>query len=141
MTAHLKALEPNCTLAKAQHKCENPPIGPSPAPPTQLPAGPQPLPPTPPTAGAARPHIVLFVVDDMGRANIGYQNPGNVNTPHFDSEAKSGVVLTHHYTFRWCAPTRSALMTGPYLPPPWFTPNFAPRSPRCCHSVCCSMPV
>ena len=29
-----------------------------------------------------------------------------------DAEAGAGIKLLRHYTFRWCAPTRSALMTG-----------------------------
>ena len=57
---NLGKLEPNCTLARAESKCEDPPNpGPSPS---ALPVGPSPLPPTPPTPGASRPHIVLFVV-------------------------------------------------------------------------------
>lgn len=110
VAAHLKQLEPNCTAVKARSKCTVPPTpGPSPA---ALPSGPLPLPPVAPAEGAPRPHILLFVVDDMGRANIGYQNPENVHTPAFDAEAKRGIILERHYTFRWCAPTRSALMTG-----------------------------
>ena len=40
------------------------------------------------------------------------RNPGNVITPNMDALATTGVVLDRHYTYRWCAPTRSALMTG-----------------------------
>ena len=109
---NLRKLEPNCTLARAEAKCDDPPSpGPSPSP-SALPVGPSPLPPVTPTAGAPRPHIVLFVVDDMGWAAMGYHNPGNVFTPNFDEEATAGVILDRHYSFRWCAPTRSALMTG-----------------------------
>merc|ERR1719313_1829471 len=60
-----------------------------------------------------RPNIILFVVDDMGFANIGFNNPGpHVKTPHMDAAAANGTILTRHYTYCWCAPTRSALMTG-----------------------------
>jgi hypothetical protein len=51
---HLRQLQPNCTLARAESKCEPP----------AFPVGPSPLPPTPPTPGASRPHIVLFVVGE-----------------------------------------------------------------------------
>ena len=108
--AELPKLEPNCTLALATNKCNHPPPSPGP-PPTPEP----PLPPwTPitPKAGAPRPHIVLWVVDDLGYANVGYRNPENVKTPNTDRYAEEGLVLDRHYTFRWCAPTRSALMTG-----------------------------
>jgi hypothetical protein len=53
--ANLPKLEPNCTLARAETKCSTDSGG------GGLPVGPAPLPPTPPTAGAPRPHIVLFV--------------------------------------------------------------------------------
>ena len=41
----------------------------------ELPAPPDPLPPTAPRTGAPRPHIVLFVVDDLGFNSIGAHNP------------------------------------------------------------------
>ena len=52
-----------------------------------LPRGPEPLPPLSPLAGAPRPHIVLYVVDDYGWNNIGAHNPleGDTHTPHFDA--------------------------------------------------------
>ena len=108
--AHLSELTPECDLSRADKKCDlhfpptPPPTPPTPAPPTPA--------PTPPDPDAPRPHIIVFVVDDQGYANIGYHNPGNVHTPHADDLAHAGVRLERHYTFRWCAPTRSALMTG-----------------------------
>merc|ERR1719502_525744 len=65
------------------------------------------------TDKASRPNIIIFVVDDMGYANIGFNNPGeHVKTPHMDAAAANGTILSRHYTYCWCAPTRSALMTG-----------------------------
>lgn len=62
---------------------------------------------------ASQPNIIVFVVDDMGFANIGFHNPGpHVKTPNLDAEAANGTILMRHYTYCWCAPTRSALMTG-----------------------------
>jgi hypothetical protein len=80
----------------------------------ELPQGPDPLLPTPPVEGAPRPHIVLFVVDDYGFANIGAHSaaPGLTHTPNFDAAVAEGVLLERHYTFWWCAPTRAAFMTG-----------------------------
>ena len=103
---HMKRLEKNCTKAQAEKKCRNLPPTPSPEPP------PPHLPPMPPDPSAPRPHIVLWVVDDQGWANLGFHNPGNVFTPHTDEMSKAGIRLERHYTFRWCAPTRSALLTG-----------------------------
>lgn len=100
---HWDKLKQNCTRAQTTKKCQN---SPTPAPP------PAPLPPLPPDPSAARPHILLWVVDDQGWANVGYHNPGNVHTPMTDEIAMAGVKLDRHYTYRWCAPTRSALMTG-----------------------------
>eukprot|EP01046_Picozoa_sp_COSAG06_P033598 COSAG06_NODE_3439_length_5348_cov_4.151457_5_plen_125_part_00 len=80
----------------------------------ELPRGPDPLPPTPPVEGAPRPHIVLFVVDDYGWANLGAHSasPGLTHTPNFDAAVAEGVLLERHYTFFWCAPTRAAFLTG-----------------------------
>jgi arylsulfatase A-like enzyme len=52
-----------------------------------------------------------YDADDMGWAAMGYHNPGNVFTPNFDEEAAAGIILDRHYSFRWCAPTRSALVS------------------------------
>lgn len=54
----------------------------------------------------------MFIVDDLGWANVGYNNPANVKTPTADSLASDGITLHRHYTFQWCAPTRAAFMTG-----------------------------
>ena len=98
--------------------CKAPPAPPRPPPPAPpgraLPPVPPapPMPPLRPTAGAPRPHLVLFVVDDMGWAALGARNPGHVLTPNMDREASNGIMLERHYTYRWCSPTRSSLMTG-----------------------------
>ena len=69
VTAHMSTLRPNCTESKAELKCHNHGVHPGPPPaPAGPPVGPAPLPPVSPAAGASRPHIVLFVVDDMGCA-------------------------------------------------------------------------
>ena len=48
----------------------------------------------------------------QGYANVGFNNPKNVHTPNMNKLVQDGIILKRHYTFRWCAPTRSALMTG-----------------------------
>ena len=107
---NFQKLKDVCTVKRAKAKCQQSP-GPSPEPvPPQPPA--PPCPPAKPARGAPRPHIVLFVTDDQGWANVGYHNPGNVITPYMDILAKSGIRLERHYAFRWCAPSRAALMTG-----------------------------
>ena len=111
----LAKLAPNCTEGKADKLCRSgrPPAPPPPPPPPLPPVPPAPpLPPLKPTAGSPRPHILLFVIDDMGWANIGFRNKAHTHTPNLDLAASEGVVLDRHYTYRWCSPTRSALMTG-----------------------------
>ena len=114
IAAEWPRLKANCTRTRAENKCTG--SGPAPSPPPAMPLPPvppaPPLPPLPPAAGAPRPHLVLFVVDDMGWAALGKRNPGNVFTPNMDREATNGIMLERHYAYRWCSPTRSSLMTG-----------------------------
>ena len=63
------------------------------------------------TEWTAKPHIVLWLVDDQGWANAGWNNQ-HVYTPRMDTMAKEGVILNRHYSYPWCAPSRAALMTG-----------------------------
>ena len=57
-------------------------------------------------------YIISLHLAGQGYANVGFNNPKNVYTPNMDKLAQDGIILKRHYTFRWCAPTRSALMTG-----------------------------
>lgn len=59
----------------------------------------------------ARPHIIMFLTDDQGYANVGFKNR-NISTPHIDALVRKGVVLNRHYGASWCAPSRAALMSG-----------------------------
>eukprot|EP00949_MAST-11_sp_MAST-11-sp1_P005247 g5247.t1 len=69
-------------------------------------------------ANAKKPRaIVLMLADDFGYNNVGFSHgpaPGNpeVRTPTLDSLARDGVVLDRMYTYKYCSPTRSSLMTG-----------------------------
>eukprot|EP01034_Spumella_vulgaris_P028548 gene28548-35427_t len=61
------------------------------------------------------PHIVLFVVDDWGWNDVGYQSTYlKGTTPNIDKLAASGIKLTNYYTHELCTPSRAALMTGRY---------------------------
>lgn len=64
--------------------------------------------------GAAVPHIVFLLADDLGWADIGYRAGSDVLTPHLDTLAASGVKLNHLYTQLVCSPSRGAIMTGKY---------------------------
>ena len=64
-----------------------------------------------PPAAAQYTNIVVIVADDMGWADIGYNNPA-VYTPNLDALAAGGVRFTQHYVMSQCTPTRAALFTG-----------------------------
>ena len=58
------------------------------------------------------PHLVIALVDDLGYSQVGFHNKEQ-KTPEIDHLATvEGVILEAMYTFRYCSPTRSALMSG-----------------------------
>jgi arylsulfatase B len=76
-----------------------------------------PLPALSPPSSPLRPHIVVILLDDWGWANWGVHartapNAAEVVTPRLDAAAAAGVELARHYAFRFCSPSRSALLTG-----------------------------
>ena len=66
-----------------------------------------------PKAPALAPNLVFILSDDQGFADIGYRSR-EVQTPHLDRLAASGVRLEQFYVQPVCTPTRAALMTGLY---------------------------
>ena len=66
-------------------------------------------------AGASpdRPNIVLIVADDLGYADVGFHG-SDIQTPHLDQLAATGVSLEQFYVAPMCSPTRAGLMTGRY---------------------------
>src|SRR5688572_6691227 len=64
-------------------------------------------------SGALRPNIIFILTDDQGFADIGYHG-SDIQTPHLDRLADSGVKLEQFYVQPVCTPTRAALMTGLY---------------------------
>lgn len=63
---------------------------------------------------AERPNIVVFLVDDLGFADCGFNGGTDIQTPQIDALAAAGTVLGAHYVQPVCSPTRAALMTGRY---------------------------
>ena len=61
-----------------------------------------------------RPNILVFVSDDMGWGQPGFNGGTEVETPHMDRLADEGVKLTQFYVQPVCAPTRASLFTGRY---------------------------
>ena len=62
---------------------------------------------------AAKPNIVLIMVDDMGFSDIGCYG-SEIPTPNLDRLASGGLRFTQFYNTGRCCPTRAALMTGLY---------------------------
>ena len=70
---------------------------------------------TPVHAQAKKPNILIFLSDDVGYAEYGFQGNKQIPTPHIDSIAKNGVRFTQGYVSGpYCSPTRAGLMTGRY---------------------------
>jgi len=60
-----------------------------------------------------RPNVLVFLIDDLGWADLGSQGSQFYETPHIDKLAASGVRLLNSYSANpVCSPTRAALMTG-----------------------------
>ena len=64
----------------------------------------------------ARPHIMVYMADDMGFHDTSYAGSTVVKTPHLDALARRGITLSHFRTPTWCAPSRASFLTGRH---PW----------------------
>lgn len=59
------------------------------------------------------PNVLLILVDDLGKMDLGIEGSTFHETPRIDALAKSGVRFTDFYAAHpVCSPTRAALMTG-----------------------------
>ena len=73
------------------------------------------------TRAKAQPHIVFFLADDYGFADIGYHveaygNSSNkIATPNLDALSSTGIRLENYYIQPVCSPTRATLLTGRYV--------------------------
>lgn len=63
---------------------------------------------------ADRPNVVLFLVDDLGWADVGFNNPDTFyETPNLDRWAANSTIFTNGYAANpVCSPTRYSVMTG-----------------------------
>ncbi len=64
-------------------------------------------------AEAAKPNIVVILVDDMGFSDLGCYG-SEIPTPSLDKLAAEGVRFTQFYNGARCCPTRASLLTGLY---------------------------
>jgi len=61
-----------------------------------------------------RPNIVFIMVDDLGKEWISAYGAENIETPHVDHLAETGMKFTNAYSMPQCTPTRVTLLTGQY---------------------------
>ncbi|MGB0372738.1 MAG: sulfatase-like hydrolase/transferase [Opitutales bacterium] len=61
-------------------------------------------------------NFLNIMVDDMGYSDISPMG-GEVDTPHLDKLAQTGMLFTEYRTYPKCFPTRDAIMTGMDAPP------------------------
>ncbi|KAJ8610168.1 hypothetical protein CTAYLR_008744 [Chrysophaeum taylorii] len=65
----------------------------------------------------SRPHIVILLADNVGWASVGFHRPPElpareVHTPNIDALAAEGMELARAYWYKFCSPSRSALLSG-----------------------------
>jgi len=80
-------------------------------------------------ATAAKPNIVLILVDDMGYGDIGPFGSTKNRTPNLDRMAAEGMKLTSFYTAPVCTPSRAQFMTGCYAKRVSLPKVIGPASP------------
>ena len=62
---------------------------------------------------ATPPHLVVALVDDLGRYNVPWYNPNQtLNAGLLDLVQKEGAIFDRFYTYKYCSPTRSSLLSG-----------------------------
>lgn len=66
-----------------------------------------------PSNTGSRPNVILIMADDLGWGDVGFNGNKVIQTPHLDSMARQGMVLTHFYAGApVCSPTRGSVLTG-----------------------------
>ena len=63
------------------------------------------------TTISAAPNFLIVIADDLGNYDTSVHNP-NSPTPNLFNLSQSGLLLSRHYVYRYCSPTRRSLLTG-----------------------------
>ena len=58
------------------------------------------------------PNIIIFLLDDVGFAQMSRQFGGLIDTPNIDRLAKGGLRYNNFHTTALCSPSRATLMAG-----------------------------
>ena len=67
------------------------------------------------TADAARPNIMVILVDDLGWGDLSCYGGPNIQTPNIDTLARDGMRFTRfRANSSVCSPSRAALLSGMY---------------------------
>jgi hypothetical protein len=67
------------------------------------------------SAQLLQPNIVFVMLDDVGFADLSYNNEDTmIPTPNIDELVRKGVKLNWHYSHPTCTPSRASLMTAKY---------------------------
>ncbi len=62
---------------------------------------------------AKQPNIIIYLADDLGSKDVGFNKAKVVKTPHLDQLANEGMVFENAFIASpACAPSRGALLTG-----------------------------
>jgi arylsulfatase A-like enzyme len=65
-----------------------------------------------PAIQPARPHLIVFMADDLGLLDTSYAGSTIVATPHLDALVSHSTVLSRFRAPTWCAPSRASFLTG-----------------------------
>jgi arylsulfatase A-like enzyme len=79
-------------------------------------------------SGAAKPNVIIFLADDLGYADVGFNGCKDIPTPHIDSIARKGATFTDGYANHpVCSPSRAGLLSGRYQQRFGFENNSGPE--------------
>ena len=60
------------------------------------------------------PHIVYFLLDDVGFGDLGEGSDLEWASPTFNEFSEDGIYLNNYYALHLCTPARASLLTGLY---------------------------
>jgi uncharacterized sulfatase len=62
---------------------------------------------------SSKPNVIMYLADDLGWKDIGFNDAKVVKTPYLDKLASEGMVINNAFVASpACAPSRAALLTG-----------------------------